>query len=71
MRSCSIFQEATSLAGVESLVTVPSLTSHASLKESELAEVGISPGGVRLSAGIEDIQDLIEDIKWAIKECVR
>ncbi len=71
MRSCSIFQEATSLAGVESLVTVPSLTSHASFKESELAEAGISPGGIRLSAGIEDIQDLIEDIKWAIKECVR
>ncbi|HOJ88143.1 MAG TPA: aminotransferase class I/II-fold pyridoxal phosphate-dependent enzyme [Pseudothermotoga sp.] len=63
-----IFKQATSLAGVESLVTIPSLTSHASLTDEELKKANISKGGVRISVGIEDLQDLIDDIEQALSE---
>ncbi len=63
VRGMSLFLEATSLAGIESLVTIPCLTSHSSLSEEELCRSGVSKGGIRLSVGIEDVDDLIEDIQ--------
>lgn len=71
MRNSELFQEATSLAGVESLVTVPALTSHASFTRSELEQLGITQGGVRLSTGIENVEDLLEDIENALKRADR
>ncbi len=68
VENLKIFKQATSLAGVESLVTIPSLTSHASLNDEELKKAGISKGGVRISVGIEDLQDLIEDLKQALEK---
>ncbi len=67
VRGMSLFLEATSLAGIESLVTIPCLTSHSSLSEEELCQSGVSKGGVRLSVGIEDVEDLIEDIKAGLR----
>lgn len=67
IRSSKLFLEATSLAGVESLVTIPVLTSHSSFTEEQLSEVGLSKGGVRLSVGIEDVEDLLEDLGAALE----
>jgi len=56
---------ALSLGGVESLVCVPSRTSHRKMSREERQRAGISDGLVRLSVGIEDIEDLIEDFSGA------
>ncbi|MBX8632449.1 MAG: aminotransferase class I/II-fold pyridoxal phosphate-dependent enzyme [Thermoplasmata archaeon YP2-bin.285] len=61
-----IAKVAASLGGVESLVTIPSVTSHRQLSRAELLERGISPGLVRFSAGIEDVYDIIDDVSSAL-----
>ena len=53
---------AESLGGVESLISHPATMSHASLPVSERAVLGISDGLLRLSVGVEDVEDLIEDL---------
>jgi len=63
MRNLKIIREATSLGGVESLVSMPFNTSHAGLSKEKRNRMGISEGLVRLSCGIEDAEDLIEDIE--------
>ncbi len=55
-----------SLAGVESTLIFPSMTSHALLTPEQRAEVGISDQLIRFSVGIEDVNDLIQDIEQAI-----
>jgi cystathionine beta-lyase/cystathionine gamma-synthase len=57
---------ATSLGGVESLVSLPFNTSHSSLTASQREAIGIRPGLVRFSAGIEDTRDLIDDLDRAL-----
>ena len=57
---------ATSLGGVESLVSMPSNTSHSSLTSAQRARIGIYPGLVRYSAGIEHVDDLIDDLQRAL-----
>jgi cystathionine beta-lyase/cystathionine gamma-synthase len=57
---------APSLAGVESLISEPRLTSHKALTQAERAAVGIPDGFVRLSCGCEDADDLIEDLTNAL-----
>ncbi len=52
---------ATSLGGVESLISLPHNTSQATLMKSQLATIGINPGLVRISLGIEDIDDIKTD----------
>jgi cystathionine beta-lyase/cystathionine gamma-synthase len=54
---------ATSLGGVESLVSAPFNTSHSSLTESQRRAAGINPGLVRLSVGVEDLDDLVADLE--------
>ncbi|MDX1579425.1 MAG: PLP-dependent transferase, partial [Gemmatimonadota bacterium] len=61
-----VFQLAESLGGVESLVSVPSSMTHASVPDEKKAEIGLTPGLVRLSVGIEDAADLVEDVEWAL-----
>ncbi len=68
MRNLKIIKEATSLGGVESLVSMPFNTSHASLTKEEREKIGIGPGFIRLSVGIEDVDDLIWDIDQALKK---
>lgn len=57
-----LFALAESLGGVESLVNVPALMTHASVPEDRREAMGITPGLVRLSVGIEDVNDLISDL---------
>ncbi len=66
MKSLTLAVPAPSLGGVETLVTLPRETSHASLSSEELRRMGIPEGLIRVSVGIEDIEDLIEDFKQAI-----
>jgi cystathionine beta-lyase/cystathionine gamma-synthase len=56
------FALAESLGGVESLVNVPALMTHASVPEDRRAAMGITPGLVRFSVGIEDVDDLVADL---------
>ena len=60
-----IFKLAVSLGGVESLVSPPAFTTHRKLTESQRARAGIKNNLIRLSVGIEDGQDLIEDLAQA------
>jgi len=65
--SLKVFLLATSLGGVESLVSQPSATSHHSLSREERLKRGIGDGMLRLSVGLEDAQDLIADLNQALK----
>ena len=62
-----LFALAESLGGVESLIEHPALMTHASVPAALRAKLGISDGLVRLSVGIEDIEDLIEDLSQALR----
>jgi methionine-gamma-lyase len=58
---------ATSLGSVETLVSHPASSSHRQLADDELAAAGMSPGMVRVSVGLEDADDLIEDLVGAAR----
>jgi cystathionine beta-lyase/cystathionine gamma-synthase len=57
---------AESLGGVETLISHPASMTHASVPEARRLELGIGPGLVRVSVGIEDIEDLLEDLEQAL-----
>jgi cystathionine beta-lyase/cystathionine gamma-synthase len=57
---------AVSLGGVETLVTIPALTTHAKVDSEELRIARVTPATVRISAGMEDIDDLLADFKAAL-----
>jgi cystathionine beta-lyase/cystathionine gamma-synthase len=63
-----VFLLAESLGGVESLVAYPPLMSHATMSEEQRLERGIPPTMLRLSVGVEDPDDLIEDLQQAIAQ---
>lgn len=62
-----LFTLAPSLGGVESLVSIPVLTSHAMIPAEERARMGVSEQLVRLSVGIENADDLIADLEHALE----
>lgn len=62
-----LFRLAESLGGVESMISVPSVMTHASVPESQRLRMGITNGLVRFSAGIEDGRDLVEDLEHALR----
>ena len=66
LEQTKIFALAESLGGVESLIEHPALMTHASLPKDRREAIGISDGLVRLSVGIESLDDLIEDIEQAL-----
>jgi cystathionine beta-lyase/cystathionine gamma-synthase len=66
VEATEIFALAESLGGVESLIGHPAMQTHAAVPAERRAAMGITDGLVRLSCGIEDIQDLIEDIGQAL-----
>ncbi|MEM1283181.1 MAG: PLP-dependent aspartate aminotransferase family protein [Chlamydiota bacterium] len=66
--SFDLFLLAESLGGVESLVDHPASMTHASIPKEEREKMGLSDGLVRFSVGIEDIEDLISDLKKAIEK---
>jgi len=61
-----VVMPALSLGGVESLACIPSRTSHRLMTPAERRCAGISDGLVRVSIGIEDIEDLLEDFEQAL-----
>lgn len=61
-----IFALAESLGGVESLIEHPAIMTHASIPVENREKLGISDGLIRISVGIEDVQDLISDLKQAL-----
>ncbi|MBC2840396.1 PLP-dependent aspartate aminotransferase family protein [Robiginitalea sp. SC105] len=60
-----------SLAGVESTLTIPTLTSHALLSEADRERAGIRPNLIRFSTGIEEFEDLRADLDQAIEKAKR
>jgi len=66
MNELRLIAQATSLGGVESLISAPFNTSHRQLDAEQLSALGILPGTLRLSVGIEDVGDLIADLDGAL-----
>jgi cystathionine gamma-lyase len=66
LEACEVFTLAESLGGVESLIGHPVTMSHGSLPAERRAQLGITDNLVRLSIGIEDVQDLIADLDRAL-----
>jgi cystathionine beta-lyase/cystathionine gamma-synthase len=66
LSSTRIFSLAESLGGVESLINHPATMTHASIPREERLKNGLSDGLIRLSVGIEDAEDLLEDLAQAI-----
>jgi cystathionine gamma-lyase/cystathionine beta-lyase len=64
--SFKVFSLAESLGGVESLINHPASMTHASIPKEERERVGVVDSLLRLSVGIEDIEDLISDLKQAL-----
>ncbi len=67
LSSTKLFSLAESLGGVESLINHPSSMTHASIPREERIKNGLADGLIRLSVGIEDAEDLVEDLKNAIQ----
>ena len=67
LEKVKVFTLAESLGGVESLANHPALMTHASIPEDKRKEVGISDDLVRLSVGVEDIDDLLADLEQAFR----
>ncbi|MEE9133210.1 MAG: cystathionine gamma-synthase [Gemmatimonadota bacterium] len=65
-RATRVFTLAESLGGVESLVSHPAAMTHAAVPKEQRERMGITEGLVRLSVGIEDVEDLIEDLDQAL-----
>jgi len=61
-----LFSLAESLGGVESLIGHPASMTHASIPREERLKVGLTDSLIRLSVGVEDVEDLIEDLKAAL-----
>jgi len=66
LERCELFALAESLGGVESLINHPAIMTHASVPEEIRARLGISDTLVRLSVGVEDVADLIDDLDQAL-----
>ncbi len=66
IRNLKLWYLATSLGGVESILSYPLLSSHIGLSAKRLKQLGVTPSTVRLSVGIEDAGDLIADLEAAL-----
>lgn len=71
LESLKIFTLAESLGGVESLAELPALMTHASVSTDDRLALGITDTLIRLSVGIEDLDDLINDLRNAFEEAYR
>jgi cystathionine beta-lyase/cystathionine gamma-synthase len=67
IKKTTIPLKAPSLGGVETLLTLPSTTSHAEMRPEERKALGISDGLIRMSVGIEATEDIIEDFGNALR----
>jgi cystathionine beta-lyase/cystathionine gamma-synthase len=66
LANTKLFTLAESLGGVESLIGHPATMTHASIPKEERLKVGLTDSLIRLSVGIEDVSDLIDDLNEAI-----
>ena len=66
LENVKIFALAESLGGVESLISQPAEMTHASISQADRDALGITPGLVRISVGIEDLEDLWQDLEQAL-----
>ncbi|MFN8300837.1 MAG: cystathionine gamma-synthase [Chitinophagales bacterium] len=66
--SFEVFSLAESLGGVESLINHPATMTHASVPKAEREKVGVTDNLLRLSVGVEDIEDLLADLKQALEK---
>lgn len=69
LNALELFDISNNLGDAKSLVTHPATTTHQRLSEEDRQALGITPGYVRLSIGLEDIDDLMEDIDRALSAC--
>ena len=67
VRICSLGE---SLGGVETLISHPATMTHASIPEAERNRLGVTPGLVRISVGLEDVEDLVADLAQALEAVV-
>ena len=67
MDNLELCARATSLGGVDTVVSHPASTSHRQFTEEQLAEAGVSPGLLRVSVGCEDADDLVGDFRQALE----
>jgi len=67
LERCQVFTLAESLGGVESLIEHPGLMTHASIPAAQRAKIGIDDGLIRLSVGIEAVEDLVADLEQALR----
>jgi cystathionine beta-lyase len=68
MESVELFSLAESLGGVESLINHPASMTHASIPREQRIKNGLSDSLIRLSVGVEDIEDLLDDLKQAFEK---
>jgi cystathionine beta-lyase len=68
LENTKVFTLAESLGGVESLVNHPTTMTHASIPEPERLKIGITDSLIRLSVGIEDVDDLLKDLEQALNK---
>ncbi len=66
LERCEVFTLAESLGGVESLIEHPALMTHATIPAEQRAVLGISDGLIRLSVGVEHVDDLRNDLRNAL-----
>jgi cystathionine beta-lyase/cystathionine gamma-synthase len=66
LENTHLFALAESLGGVESLINHPALMTHASVPKEKREALGVGDSLVRLSVGIEDLRDLIDDLQAAL-----
>ncbi|CAK7059682.1 homocysteine synthase [Tissierella carlieri] len=71
IESLEIFSHLANVADAKSLVIHPASTTHSQLNEEDQIKAGVAPDLIRLSIGIEDVEDLIEDIEQALERAVR
>jgi cystathionine gamma-lyase len=68
LEACQLFSLAESLGGVESLINHPAVMTHASVPPEKRREIGISDSLVRLSVGVEDVNDLINELDEVLQK---
>lgn len=66
--SLEIFSNLANVADAKSLVVHPATTTHAQLSDSDLEAAGVTKNQIRLSIGLENVDDLIEDLRLALEK---
>ena len=67
INSVKLFSHLANIGDAKSLIIHPATTTHSQLTDAELLQTGVTPDFVRLSIGIEDVQDIIADLDQALK----